>query len=182
VLWCCERLGGKEGPTSLDAGTEPQGLRLAEVEEAVALSPPGLVQQLPGATTTAESTPSTLGLITLGMKRAGKRSAGKPHAAFDVAGAGNVAMVELCTQPAIERVGLETRHLQQARLPSTLPNGGIGRKGSNDLARGLPYLLRRSRFRQRLSAGVRRISKSPEGRYELGGRLRCSLQERIRFL
>src|SRR2546428_7515302 len=32
--------------------------------------------------------------------------------------------------------------------------GGTGRKGSNDLARGLPYL--RSRFRQRLKAGVRR--------------------------
>jgi len=29
------------------------------------------------------------------MKQAGKRSAGKPHAAFDVAGAGNVTMVEL---------------------------------------------------------------------------------------
>ena len=31
--------------------------------------------------------------------------------------------------------------------------GGAGRKGSNDLARGLPYL--RSRFRARLTAGVR---------------------------
>src|SRR5438270_12641102 len=30
--------------------------------------------------------------------------------------------------------------------------GGTGRKGSNDLARGLPYL--RSRFRQRLTPGV----------------------------
>jgi hypothetical protein len=27
------------------------------------------------------------------MKQTGKRSAGKPHAAFDVAGAGNVTMV-----------------------------------------------------------------------------------------
>jgi hypothetical protein len=34
-----------------------------------------------------------IGLITLGMKQTGKRSAGKPHAAFDVAGVGNVAMV-----------------------------------------------------------------------------------------
>jgi hypothetical protein len=33
---------------------------------------------------------------------------------------------------------------------------GAGRKGGlADLARGLPYLLRRSRFRQRLSASVR---------------------------
>ena len=33
-----------------------------------------------------------IGPITLAAKQAGKRSAGKPHAAFDVAGAGNVAM------------------------------------------------------------------------------------------
>src|ERR1700693_1866353 len=33
-----------------------------------------------------------IGLITLGMKQTGKRSAGKPHAAFDVAGPGNVTM------------------------------------------------------------------------------------------
>jgi hypothetical protein len=31
--------------------------------------------------------------ITLGTKQTGKRGAGKPHAAFDVAGAGNVTMV-----------------------------------------------------------------------------------------
>ena len=34
-----------------------------------------------------------IGRITLGMKQTGKRSAGKPHAAFDVAGVGNVTMV-----------------------------------------------------------------------------------------
>lgn len=34
-----------------------------------------------------------IGPITLNAKQTGKRSAGKPHAAFDVAGAGNVAMV-----------------------------------------------------------------------------------------
>jgi hypothetical protein len=34
-----------------------------------------------------------IGLITPGTKPTGKRSAGKPHAAFDVAGAGNVTMV-----------------------------------------------------------------------------------------
>ena len=58
------------------------------------------------------------------MKRAGKRRAGNPHAAFDVAGAGNVATVELCTHAAIERAELETLHLQQVRLPSTLPQRG----------------------------------------------------------
>ena len=65
------------------------------------LSPQGKITripnilQLPGAPATAESTPSTIGRITLDMKRTGKRSAGKPHAAFDEAGAGNVAMGEL---------------------------------------------------------------------------------------
>ena len=79
-----------------------------------------------------------IGPITLDMKRTGKRSAGKPHAAFDVAGAGNVAMVELCTHSAIERAELETLHLQQARLPSTLPEGGWEKRPAMDLARSLP--------------------------------------------
>ena len=38
---------------------------------------------------------------------------------------------------------------------------GTGRKGSNDLARGLPYL--RSRFRQQLRPGVRQQTL-PEGK------------------
>ena len=37
----------------------------------------------------AESAAGTIGPITLEAKPSGKRSAGKPHAAFDVAGAGN---------------------------------------------------------------------------------------------
>src|SRR5262245_3542184 len=35
-------------------------------------------------------------------------------------------MVALCTHAAIERAELETLHLPQARLPSTLPKGGQG--------------------------------------------------------
>ena len=83
--------------TASDACTETTGLWLEEVEEAVAVSTPGIVQGLPGAATTtgAESAPSTIGPITLDTKRAGKRSAGNPHAAFDEAGAGNVTVVEL---------------------------------------------------------------------------------------
>ena len=38
-----------------------------------------------------ESTPSPIGLITLGVKPAGKRSAANLHAPFDVAGDGNLA-------------------------------------------------------------------------------------------
>ena len=41
------------------------------------------------ALTTAERSSGTIGLITLGEKCAGARSAGNPHAACEVAGAGN---------------------------------------------------------------------------------------------
>ena len=46
--------------------------------------------------------------------------------------------MELCTHSAIERAELETLHLQQARLPSTLPEGGWGKRLETDLARSLP--------------------------------------------
>lgn len=52
----------------------------------------GAVQQLPGPARSAESAPGLIGLITLDVKHAGERSAGKPLAPFDVAGAGNVTM------------------------------------------------------------------------------------------
>ena len=53
----------------------------------------GAVQRLPGpARFLAESGPGLIGPITLDAKHAGKRSAGDPHAPFDVAGAGNVTM------------------------------------------------------------------------------------------
>ena len=53
----------------------------------------GAVQRLPNQTPWhAESAPSSIGPITLDAKHAGERSAGKPPAAFDVAGAGNVTM------------------------------------------------------------------------------------------
>ena len=42
----------------------------------------------------AESAPSKIGLITLEAKSAGMRSAGNPHAAFDVEGAGNVMQLD----------------------------------------------------------------------------------------
>ena len=95
MLWLYQRLGGKESAAAFDACAEPQGLWLEEVEEAVAVRHLTVVQQLSGKSATAESAPSAIGPITLHRKQAGKRSAGKPHAAFDVAGAGNVATVEL---------------------------------------------------------------------------------------
>ena len=44
-----------------------------------------------GCAATGRKRPGMIGPITLGVKRTGARSAGNPHAAFDVAGAGNVA-------------------------------------------------------------------------------------------
>jgi hypothetical protein len=49
------------------------------------------VQRLSSATRRAESRPSRIGPINLGMKQMGERSAGNPHAAFDVEGTGDVA-------------------------------------------------------------------------------------------
>ena len=52
----------------------------------------GLIWALPcpeAQAATVESAPSPIGRITLGMRRAGVRSAGNPHAAYDVAGVGN---------------------------------------------------------------------------------------------
>ncbi len=42
-----------------------------------------------GTRVTVESRPGLIGIIKLGAKCAGKRRAGNPHAAFEVAGAGN---------------------------------------------------------------------------------------------
>src|SRR6266436_6827704 len=54
------------------------------------------VQRLQSSVGYGESRSSTIGPINLEVKQAGERSAGKPHAAFDVAGAGNVARSRYC--------------------------------------------------------------------------------------
>ena len=52
-----------------------------------------LVRRLPSPVfLRSESTPSAIGIITLDAKPTGKRSAGNPHAAIDVAGNGNLAL------------------------------------------------------------------------------------------
>ena len=53
------------------------------------------VQWLPSGSTSAESRSSRIGPIILEVKQTGERSAGNPHAAFDEAGAGNVAEVAI---------------------------------------------------------------------------------------
>src|SRR5215204_5885390 len=49
-------------------------------------------QQLSGPAVRAESRPGRIGPISLGAKQTGERRAGNPHAVFDVAGIGNVAL------------------------------------------------------------------------------------------
>jgi hypothetical protein len=56
----------------------------------------GIVFRLPGKVCRDESTAGTISLISFGMKPTGERSAGKLHAAFDVAGAGNVVWPRCC--------------------------------------------------------------------------------------
>jgi hypothetical protein len=54
------------------------------------------VQRLPGSATEVESRFSRIGPISLEKKQTGERSAVNPPAAFDVAGAGNVAWSRWC--------------------------------------------------------------------------------------
>ena len=53
------------------------------------------VQRLSSATRPTESRLGRIGPISLDVKQMGERSAGNPHAAFDVEGAGNVARSKL---------------------------------------------------------------------------------------
>ena len=57
--------------------------------------------------------------LNLGAKQAGKRSAGKPHAAFDEAGTGNGSMIgyRACPRPYDER-DVETEHGQDNEAPA----------------------------------------------------------------
>src|SRR3979490_52661 len=66
------------------------------MENAMAVRITAAVQRLQGSVVYAESCPSTIGPITLEVKQTGERSAGNPHAAFDVAGAGNSARSRYC--------------------------------------------------------------------------------------
>ena len=60
----------------------------------MAVRRPEAVQRLSGAIRQAESCPGMIGPISLEVKQMGARSAGNPHAACDVEGAGNVARSE----------------------------------------------------------------------------------------
>ncbi len=67
---------------------------MEEVEYGGTICKVRFVQQLSNHLEQApsESAPQLLGRITHDTKRSGERSVGNPHAPFDVAGAGNVAV------------------------------------------------------------------------------------------
>ncbi len=62
-----------------------------------------------------------IGHINLGMKRTGERNAGKPHVAFDAAGAGNGFMNELMRHSQRKRGETDRLTLRIPRQSSTLP-------------------------------------------------------------
>ena len=75
------------------------------------------VQQLSSATRQAESRPGRIGPISLDMKQMEERSAGNPHAAFDVEGTGDVARHRPtpARQSSTLRVSSEGWHVQQGQ-------------------------------------------------------------------
>ena len=86
------RLGGKEDPAAPDACPETQGFGWKRWSREWIYGTLGLFNGYRvRPASPAESRPSTIGPITLDAKQTGERSAGNPHATFDVAGAGNVA-------------------------------------------------------------------------------------------
>src|SRR5208282_2652869 len=99
--------------------------------------------RLSGETRQAESRPSRIGPISLGMKQMGARTAGNLHAACDVEGAGNVAWSKCVGQtgapvldPTDER-GRETGSPRRnPRSSSTLLCASLGR--AQPEAGGLP--------------------------------------------
>src|ERR1700720_656584 len=62
----------------------------------MAVSDSEAVRWLPSGSTSAESRSGRIGPTILEAKQTGERSAGNPHAAFDEAGAGNVARPRWC--------------------------------------------------------------------------------------
>ena len=106
----------------------------------MALQGPQAVQRLQSSSATAESRPSRIGPINLGMKQAGERSAGNPHAAFDVAGTGNVAWSRCCDTSQPKGRGNREHKLRPkpARQSPTLLIGGIEETSASFAARSAP--------------------------------------------
>jgi hypothetical protein len=98
------------------------------------------VQWLQGSVASAESRPGRIGPITLEVKQAGERSAGNPHAAFDVAGAGNVARSRCCDTSQPKGRGNREHKLRPkpARQSPTLLLGGTMETAASFEVRNAP--------------------------------------------
>ena len=85
---------------------------------------PGVVQQLPDKVLPGtESTADLIGHINFDMKATGERSAGNPHATFEVAGAGN-GMMENPKRARNRKRGHKPRvnlHITASVLDPTVP-------------------------------------------------------------
>ena len=74
-----------------------------------------------------ESDPNMISLISFNAKMPGKRNAGKPHVAFDEAGAGNGMMVEAnWARGWKQRIQTSLKPKTSPRQFSTLPERGWG--------------------------------------------------------
>ena len=82
-------LGRHEDTAALAPDPAASGLRVATVALVTAVTRGGGLPRLSRASISTSSRVSLRGLITSDAKSAGKRSAGNPHAPFDVAGVGN---------------------------------------------------------------------------------------------
>ena len=93
------------------------------------------VQRLSSATRQAESRLGRIGPISLDMKQMGERSAGNPHAAFDVEGAGNVARHR--PKPARQSSTLPVRGAPSNERPYRNPVAGWSLIGAGNWRMGI---------------------------------------------
>ena len=86
-----QTLGGAEDPAPSEARSESSRVWVGAVEYLETVRRVWPLQWLSRASGSAVGSPRSSGLITLDVKHTRERSAITPHAAFDVAGTGNVA-------------------------------------------------------------------------------------------
>src|SRR6202162_1545021 len=88
------------------------------------------VQQLSGTAPRTESRSGRIGRINLDVKQTGERSAGNPHAAFDVAGTGNVAWSRCCDtrRRKGETTGNTNIDLNRRASPRPYPMSGMWKR------------------------------------------------------
>jgi hypothetical protein len=111
------------------------------------------VRRLQGSVAYAESRPGTIGPINLEVKQTGERSAGNRHAAFDVAGAGNVARSRYFDTRRRKSETTENTNIDLSRRASAADGWCLGRvRSSADRSRiGAPQQLAKCAIRARCS-------------------------------